>query len=206
MDQSLVSTNGAYIVLLFLFSILFSLGLMTWLGWKKEGIRGSLCPYTQSRLRLGTDIARSIQVLVNSFIEDLDPKDNPPIDFSKAAISEMTGRIYPDCVGANERISLDWSFLQKRFPGTFISWGSLPENEKAVFKLLHGNLDGFQTEVSSPRIRPEDVEREYALQTPGPLYVDRVNRILLGWKKVPGTYFEVLIVQRPIYRNIDETL
>ena len=32
---------------------------------------------------------------------------------------------------------------------------------------------------------------------PGPLYVDIETKVLLGWKVVPGTDLEVLIVQKP---------
>lgn len=153
------------------------------------------------------DVAKSIQSYVNAFIaEEPYPNDNPQIDFSEAAICNETGRIFSNCVAQNARISLDWSFLQKRCQGTYVSWGSLSEHEQAVIKLLHGALDGFQTAASSTKLRPESVEREYALLAPGPLYVDRKTKIVIGWKKVPGTYFEVLIVQRPLYESIDDTL
>jgi hypothetical protein len=53
---------------------------------------------------------------------------------------------------------------------------------------------------------PQEIDSFHALLKPGPLYVDRETKNLLGWKEVPGTEFEVLIVQTPIYESVDQTL
>lgn len=61
----------------------------------------------------------------------------------------------------------------------------------------HDSLDGFQFTYSSKNPGPRQIEGRYALSSPGPLYVDLETYTLLGWKNVPGTDLEVLIVQKP---------
>jgi hypothetical protein len=195
-------------VMLFSFaSILFIMFSLLWLSWKREFRRGDVCPYTKKPMRLGLDVARSLAAQVNAFVEELPQPDNPPIDFDRAAHCPITGRIFPLCVSTTgEQIFLSWDFISKRTKGTFVSWGSLSEEERGVVKLLHNSLEGFQTEQSSLRPRPQDVEEEYALLSPGPLYIDRQAKVIMGWKKVPGTYFEVLVVQHPVFQSLEETL
>lgn len=206
MDSSNVSASAYVTIFAFLFSIFAVLLLLLWLTWSKEGKRGSVSPYTGSKMRFGVDIAKSIQMYVQAFLQDEQQPENPPIDFTTAAVCSDTGRIFPNCVTPGEHVVLDWEFIKKRVDGVFISWGALSEHEQAVIKLLHGTVEGFQTEQSSQQIRPEKVEREYARLAPGPLYVDRKTKILVGWKKVPGTTFEVLVVQKPMYESIEQTL
>jgi hypothetical protein len=63
---------------------------------------------------------------------------------------------------------------------------------------VHESLEGFQTEFSSSQPKPQNVEAKYAFAKPGPLYVDVETKVLLGWKCVPDTDFEVMIVQKPL--------
>lgn len=196
------------VVLLFsFFSILFVLFLLLQLNWKREFRRGDLSLYSKQPMRLGLDVARSLAAHVNAFlVEQPSQSDNPPIDFDRAAYCPITGRIFPLSVTSGEQVVLSWDFIPKRIKGTFVSWGSLSEEERGVARLLHESLDGFQTEHSSLRPRPQDVEEEFALLSPGPLYIDRQTKIVVGWKTVPGTYFEVLVVQRPRFQSMEETL
>jgi hypothetical protein len=92
---------------------------------------------------------------------------------------------------------VDWNFLQKRYPGKYVSWGSLTEDQKKEVREQHVSLEGFQTEFSCPEPMPRAIEPKYAFIKPGPLYVDIDHKVLLGWKEVPGTEMEVLIVQKP---------
>jgi hypothetical protein len=186
--------------------VLFVLFSLLWVGWKEEAIRGDRSPYAKCPMRLGVDIAKTIARMVNVFLAEYPPEDNPQINFEMAAYCSETGRIFSNCVTSSEKIRLSWEFLSARTSGTFISWGAISKEEQGVIKLLHDSLEGFQLEKSSARIRPQDVEEEYARLSPGPLYVDRRTRILMGWKKVPGTRFEVLIVQRPKYQSLEDTL
>lgn len=189
-----------------LFAIVLILFFLLWVGWKKEGVRGNVCPYCRRTMRLGIDVAKSISMMVNAFLQEQPQPENPQIDFSKAAYCPVSGRIFPNCVSGVEQVTLSWRFLNERASGTFVSWGSLPEEERGILKLLHGSLEEFQTEKSSAHSRPEDVEEEYISLAPGPLYVDRTSKVVMGWKKVPGTYFEVLVVQRPRFQSLEETL
>jgi hypothetical protein len=180
--------------------------LFLFLGWKREVIRGNRSPYANAVMQFGSDIAKSLQKHINACLDEYPEVDNPQIDFSKAALCPVTGRIFTNCVVRGKTISLDWTFIQKRFQGTFLSWGILSEEEKGVIRVLHSSLEGFQMENSSALARPERVEKEFALLSPGPLYIDRKTNILMGWKLVPGTSFEILIVQRPLFQSLDDTL
>lgn len=123
---------------------------------------------------------------------------NRPFLFRKAAFSRETGRIYPDAIDWKGSIQVDWSFLLKRFPGNFVSWGSLSLEAQRLVREKHGTISGFQTECSSEKPAPRDAEKELMYLSPGPLYVDPKTGVLLGWKRVPETPFEILVVQRPI--------
>ena len=68
---------------------------------------------------------------------------------------------------------------------------------KRKVKERHSAIDGFQTERSSPEPSPTKVESMYVYTKPGPLYVDINSMVLMGWKLVPDTSVEVLIVQQP---------
>ncbi len=198
--QTIVVVIASFVAILM---ILFSL---LWFSWKKEGVHGGTCPYCGQPMRFGMDVAKSIVGMVNAFLAEQPQPDNPKIDFYRAACCPSSGRIFPNCVSSNEQISLSWDFLKQRCEGTFVSWGALSEEQRGIVKLLHGSLEGFQTEHCSSRLRPEEIEKECASLSPGPLYIDRMTNVVMGWKKVPGTYFEVLVVQRPRFQSLEETL
>ena len=204
-----IEQQGVRAIMLIVFSLIAIFGLfcfLLWFSWKKEKVRGSTCPYCRVPMSLGIDVARSMTNMVDVFMEDQPQPENPKIDFATAAYCPTTGRIFPNCVGQGEQVTLDWDFLSKRHKGTYVSWGALAEEEQGILKLLHGSLEGFQTEKSSTRLRPEDVEEEFSSIAPGPLYVDRKEKVVIGWKKVPGTHFESLVVQRPRFQSLEETL
>jgi hypothetical protein len=188
--------QGAVIVLILSFAaVIVVMGGLLWFGWWVSRKRGSVSPYTKKPMALGID----------EFMLSHPQPDNPPIDFETASICPDTGRIFPNTV-VRGIVLLDWNFIQRRYPGRFVSWGSLSDYEKATIKLCHDTLAGYQYETSCPKPIPRDIDAYYAQQKPGPLYVDRQTKILLGWKEVPGTELEVMIVQLPIYENIDQTL
>ncbi|MDB6081354.1 MAG: conserved putative rane protein [Chlamydiia bacterium] len=204
-----VGNLGAQAIALLFFSLIFIIGLLGALLWYGRWIsktRGALSPYTKQPMMLGTDMPISIGRQVEEYMKSLKQPENPPFDYTKASICRDTGRIFPNTVRRGEIIHLNWNFLQERYPGSWISWGSLPDMQRGVIKLCHRSLAGFQTEVSSPNPQPESINAHYAMQKPGPLYVYAAKKVLLGWKVVPGTYFEVLIVQKPDYETIEDTL
>lgn len=169
-------------------------------------VKGS--PYSKEPLLLGVDVARSLAALVEDFMLTQPQPENAPFDMSKAAVCRGTGRIFPDCVDKREVVRLGWDFLPKRHAGAYVSWGAISEEEQGRIKILQGtaDLEDFQIQESSKQLLPTQVEDYYKTLSPGPLYVDRMQGILLGWKCVPGTHFEVLIVQLPKYKSIEETL
>lgn len=125
--------------------------------------------------------------------------DNRIFDVKKAAICRETGRIFPECITWYDTIKVDWTFIQKRYPGTYVSWGCLTEAQQEAIRDVHETLDGFQTRFSSQTPSPRLVEAKYAFEKPGPLYVDVTTGVLVGWQCVPDTELEVLIVQKPTH-------
>lgn len=159
-------------------------------------------PYTGRPLRSGTDLHWMTTEKVLRYLYDMHEFHNRMFDLRKAAICRETGRIFPDAVNWYGSMRVDWSFISKRYPGNFVSWGSLTEVQKLHIIDMHESLEGFQVDASSPQPSPRDLEKDYAYTTPGPLYVDVSTGILMGWKSVPETELEVLIVQKPIERYL----
>jgi hypothetical protein len=194
------------ILLISFFLVLAILGALLWYGWYISKTRGAVCPYTKGPLVLGTDVAPSIIAFVDGFLLGQPQPENEPFDFARAAVCEKTGRIFPNCVMRGERIRLDWSFLQKRYPGNYVSWGSLSQIEQWQVRRCHESMAGFQLEGGSTMPLAKDIDLYHARKKPGPLYVDKTTKVLLGWKEVPGTRFEVLVVQKPLYEPMDEII
>jgi hypothetical protein len=186
--------------------VIMLLGGLLWLGWWVTRTRGSLSPYTKQPMMLGVDMPHSMGRQVEEFMKSLAQPENEPFDYTKAAVCRQTGRIFPNAVKRGELIHLKWNFLDQRCKGSWVSWGSLTESQQGIIRLHHGPLDRYQTEKSCSRAAPQDIEPLYVMLRPGPLYVDVAKKILLGWQNVPGTNFEVLVVQKPIYESIDEML
>lgn len=156
-----------------------------------------LSPYTKTPLRLGADIPYQTAEKVLRFLFFMRQYDNRMFDVRKAAFCRETGRLFPNAISYFDTIHVDWTFLEKRYKGSYVSWGSLSEDQKEMIRRSHHSMDGYQTEFSSPRSAPSAIEPQYALAFPGPLYVDLDTRVLLGWKIVPDTTLEVLVVQKP---------
>jgi len=131
------------------------------------------------------------------FLYNMNDYHNRMFDVTRAGFCRETGRLFPDALNWYGVIKVDWSFLNKRFPGRFVSWGSLTEDQKLKISDRHRSLEGFQTKYSSSTPSPRKLEPLYAYAKPGPLYVDVDTGVLLGWKCVPDTELEVLIVQKP---------
>lgn len=185
-------------VVLVLFGVLVFMALLSWIGmnWplKRVEPRG---PYSVAPLRRADTLRYTTLVLIKRYMIEMEDLDNRRFDLRKAAICRETGRIFPDCVAWNGKIHVDWTFINKRFPGSWVSYGSLPEERRLVLWELHGTLEGFQTEFSSGNPLPQDIESDYAVMKPGPLYVNLENDVVMGWKIIPGTDAEILVVKRP---------
>lgn len=183
------------------FLALVAVSLFTlWLQRKREA--GALSPYTNTRVRKGSELSYGMALKVLTYLYKMHQYDNRIFELRHAVVCRETGRIFPDCIDRFGLIHLDWTFLKKRYRGTFVSWGSLSDDQQKAIREAHDSLEGFQTEESSPNPIPRLVERRYAYTVPGPLYVDLETKVLLGWKCVPETELEVLIVQKPIQVHI----
>lgn len=192
--------GGGWVILfaaLILLSFAFLI-LLFWIGWRLTQRNQAVSPYTGIPLRRTTEISYYSAERILRYLYDLRQYDNRIFKLDRAAFCRDTGRIFQDSITWFDTIKIDWTFLQKRYPGQWISWGSLSKEQQDAIREVHGSLDRFQTEESSPLPAPRAIEPEYAYTKPGPLYVDLEAKILLGWQVVPGTDFEVLIVQKPI--------
>jgi hypothetical protein len=155
-------------------------------------------PYTGHPLRKAVDIPWMTKEKVLRYLYERVDYANRMIDFDRAAFCRETGRIFTNCVDWRGKIKVDWTFLKKHFPGNYVSWGSLNRDQQEYIRDKHRSLEGYQIHYSSQNSSPKRVEEEYALMKPGPLYVDLETGILIGWKCVPDTELEILIVQRPV--------
>jgi hypothetical protein len=191
--------EGSWVVLisaiiLISFTLLFAL---FWLGWRMTQRSHSVSPYTGIPLRRTSEISYYSAEKILRFVHEFRQYDNRIFKLNRASFCRETGRIFQDSVTWLDIINVNWTFLQKRYPGHYVSWGSLSKELQDVIRLSHTSLEGFQTDRSSPSPSPRAIESEYVYTKPGPLYVDLETKTLLGWKQVPGTEFEVLIVQKP---------
>lgn len=192
MTQSDVVLFG--IAILISFCLLFASFVVA--SWVRRNAIGK-SPYTGAPLRAGSDLSYYSAKKILEFLFNRQDYDNPIIDLKRSAYCRDTGRIFANCLTWYGTLDVDWNFIQKRFPGSFVSWGSLNRDQQLAVLKEHYSLEGFQTEKSSRFSAPKDIEPEFIFAKPGPLYVDFNTKILVGWQIVPDTEFEVLIVQRP---------
>lgn len=179
-----------------LLSLLF-LFLLFWFGWRLSQRQQAVCPYSGIPLRRASEISYYSKEKVLRYLFDIKQYDNRIFKLSRASFSRETGRIFQDSINLFDTIKVDWTFLQKRYPGNWTSWGSLTKEQQEDIRSRHPSLSKFQTIESSPTPAPRLIEPLYVHTKPGPLYVDFETKNLLGWQVIPGTEFEVLILQKP---------
>jgi hypothetical protein len=180
---------------LLIFVLIFSLLLVGW--WFSKHRRISLSPYTKLPLRKAMEMSPKSIARVFKFMSSFHEFDNIMPNIQKASYCRETGRIFPKSINFLGEIRVDWNFLSKRYPGHWVSWGSLDKEHQNAVRMHHLSMEGYQTEMSSPLASPRQIEEQYAYTIPGPLYVDLATNNLLGWKIVPNTDLEVLILQKP---------
>lgn len=194
------------LVALLLVLIVAALCFAIFLGWWLSKQRDSLCPYTGAPLKRGEYLSFYAKEQILRFLYEHHSFENRMFKLNKSALCRDTGRIFPDAMTWYDTLYVDWNFLQKRYPGNYVSWGSLSKDQQDAVKRAHGSLAGFQTNFSSPSSSPKDIAPDFVFMKPGPLYVDLGTMIVLGWKLVPGTDFEIMIVQKPIHYIISPEL
>lgn len=158
-------------------------------------------PYSDLPMRTVDDLSYDAIGKMYLYLTGLREYDNRMFPLSSLLICRETGRIFPNAKNWLGRPHLDWGFLNKRYPGHYVSWGSLTLGQKQAIYETHESLEGFQTAFSSPNPAPSAITPPYALTKPGPLYVDLETYVLIGWKMLPGTELELLIVQKPLQRH-----
>ncbi len=185
--------------LIFILVAVFALlGGLAWVSWFLTGfMEDSPSPYTGKKLRRAESLPFKTMYTVRKYMDDNEDSINRPFSFRTAAFCRETGRIFEKAVRWNGVIRVNWDFLKKKYPGEYVSWGSLTKEEQKKLIKQYGDLNGFQTEASSKKRKPKDVEEEYIYLKPGPLYVNKSYNLVVGWKCIPDTDIEVLIVQRP---------
>lgn len=191
------SIHSLYMTLI---GILIFMGILMWVGYKltTSKVKFPLSPYTQTPLRRLDSLHFITLAKVMQYLVTMEDFDNRVFKIKRASYCRETGRIFPDSVNWIGKIHVDWTFLQQRMPGTWVSWGSLPHDRRQELMDKHGSLQGFQTEFSSEHPRPQDFEPEYNEIKPGPLYVNLENDWVMGWKVIPDTELETLVVKKPI--------
>ncbi len=169
-----------------------------WLAWWMSSRYQGTSPYTGMPLRRANDLTYFAAERVLRYMFEKKQYDNRVFKLRKAAFCRDTGRVFQDCVSIFNTVHVDWTFIQKRYPGHYVSWGSLTRDQKIDIANAHDSLELFQTAISSPEPSPKNIAPEYVWTKPGPLYIDIDSKVLVGWQEVPDTGLEVLIVQKPV--------
>ncbi len=199
-DRSLLDVTEEN-VLLFSFLILgvfFSLFLIALFTYRLQNQKRSVSPYSGRPMRRGEEVPlSSVEMIMKFLYYEIHSYENRVFPMKRAMVCRETGRIFPNSISWWGFHHIDWTFLKKRYPGVYVSWGSLTKEQQQDVKLFHESLEDFQTEESCSETLPQNVTRKYSFLKPGPLYVDLNSYVLIGWKCVPDTMFEVLVVQKP---------
>ncbi|SCA58719.1 Uncharacterized protein AB751O23_AL_00190 [Chlamydiales bacterium SCGC AB-751-O23] len=183
-----------WVIVLGISALIFLFSLTGW--WIFNGRIGK-SPYLGGILLNGYEISFPAIEKMHQFFLKYHNADNPIFDLNKATVCKTTGRIFPDTLGFSGAKTTAWSFINKAHSGNYVSWGSLTNTEKNKFlNLLPDSIKDFQIEQSSEESNPEKASEFHQALKPGPLYVDLEQGVLVGWKCVPETVLEVLIVQQ----------
>lgn len=174
-----------------------------WAGNKLLNQPPSPSPYSGKPLRRAADLSYYEKERILRFLFTRREYHNRIFDIDKAAFCRETGRIFQGALTWYNAVRVDWSFLEKRYPGHWVSWGSLTDLQQKAIQEAHHKIEGFQMEASCPDPNPRNITPEYVYLAPGPLYVDLETKTLMGWKIVPDSEFELLVVQKP--KGIFET-
>ena len=125
MDHKLLAAVDSMDVALFsifiLLVVLVLFGLCIYGIWLSRR-PSSLSPYSRLPLRRGSDLSYYASEKVLRFLYNTHQYDNRIFLLKRSAVCRETGRIFSNAVTWYDKIVVDWSFLQKRYPGSFVSW------------------------------------------------------------------------------------
>ena len=130
-----------------LFLVLIGLLTSFIFGWWLSRRNSTPSPYTNHPLRYGSDLNYRTVEKVLRFLYDMRDYHNRMFVLNRAAICRDTGRIFPEAITWCGSIKVDGDFLQKKFLGKFVSWGSLTLDQQEIVIIRHKKLDGFKVDV-----------------------------------------------------------
>jgi hypothetical protein len=193
-----ISEGNILIFSLMIFGVFAAFFAIAVFSYRLQNQKRSTSPYTGMFLRRGEDVPlSSVEKIMKFLYYEIHSFDNRVFPMKKAMVCRETGRIFQYSVSWWGFHHVDWTFLRRRYPGSYVSWGSLSQTQQDDIRMAYDSLEGFQTEKSCPKPLPKNITKEFIFLKPGPLYVDLNSMVLVGWKCVPDTLFEVLIVQKP---------
>ena len=165
-------------------------------GWWLFNAREAKSPYLGGKGIFGHELSFPAIEKVHQFLSAHHDVNNPIFDLNNACVCKTTGRIFPDTLGFAGAKSVGWSFISRMYPGAYVSWGSLsPQERDRLYSESPELFEGYQIHDSSAEEKPKKASEYHQALKPGPLYIDRDSKVLVGWKCVPETVLEVLVVQ-----------
>ncbi len=164
---------------LLLFSALL-ISTLYYLYWRTH-LKGRKSPFSGQNLARGKGILYPSAEKIHLFSSQLSVPENEEIDLSKAAFCRQTNRIFPNAITVFDEINVRRDYLSKYYSSKLTPWFLLSDAFRKEIENAHSSLDGFQIGKSLK---------------PGPLFVDKKNRTLVGWKQIPETEMEILVIQK----------
>ena len=180
MDVS-ISTPLWYMALGFIIFFSLIIGATYYLYWRTH-LKGRKSPFSGKILARGEEIFYASAEKIHLFSSELSQPENAPIDLTKAVFCRETNRIFSSSINAFGEIDLTRNYLKKYYSSKLVSWFRLRESEKLKLASMHTSLEGFQVGKGL---------------FPGPLFVDKKRSILVGWKRIPETEMEIIVIQKP---------
>lgn len=193
LEIDLVRWGESALVATFLGILLFTglICLFFAIGWYFTNRPGTVSPYSKRPMAPGSAISfRSIEK-IEEFFDEIQSPENHTFDLERAAVCRQTGRIFPNALTKFDVVTLNRDFLSSVCPGNYIDFETLGPRERAIILAKHQDLEGFQIGDQRTKLYGEPIPS---------LYVDIATNTLIGWKNVPGTELQVLVVQKP--RNV----
>ncbi len=146
--------------------------------------RKARSPFTGKKLLPATCILYPAAEKIALFMQ---AEKQVPIDWEQATFCPDTRRIFPKSLNQLGAVALPSPYWRGVYDKpSLTAWLFLTDEQKDEMFQLHGAIKGFQLGHQ---------------KRPGPLFVDLKSKTLVGWKQVPDTDIEVLIVHYPEKRE-----
>lgn len=177
-----LSTPLWYMILGFIIFFSLIIGATYYLYWWSH-LKGRKSPFSGKLLARGEEIFYACAEKIYFFSSELSQPENASFDLAEAVFCRETNRIFPSSINAFGEINLIRNYLKKYYPSKLVPWFRLTDSEKVKLASMHSSLEGFQ------------IGKSLSL---GPLFVDRKRSILVGWKRIPETKMEIIVIQKPL--------